>query len=121
MVLMSISTQSEHSGHTVTWIDDSFTIRSRFLGSELLIRKLAPDAEHLTEDRSVVRLTSRRYRTTVDNIIANPKAPIRDSLLQAKEDAVRFALELPARVEAVRNARKKELLSKLSVASLQDE
>jgi hypothetical protein len=119
-VRMFTSTQSEHFGHTVSWIEDSTAVRARFCGFELSIQKLAHDAEDLTGDGSVIRLNPRRYRTTVNQIIANPKTPIRGSLLQAKEDAVRFALDLPGRLEASRTEREKELLSKLGISSKTD-
>jgi hypothetical protein len=85
-------------------------------GMRLCIEKLPNRGRALSDDGSVVRFMPRQYKTTVDNVIANPKCPIRTDLSLAKDDAVAFALELPNRVLARREARKAELLSKLSIS-----
>jgi hypothetical protein len=115
MVMLAMQTQSVHHGREITWIANGKTIVGHFDNMRLCIEKLPNRGQPLSDNLSVVRLLPQQYKTTVDGVIANPKCPIRNSLHLAKEDAVAFAIELPSRIDARREARKAELLSKLSL------
>lgn len=113
--MTSVQTRSYHLKREITWLDQGDCIVGYLDGMRLCIEKLPNRGRLLTDDGSVVRFMPRQYRATVDKIIANPKCPIRTDVNLAKDDAVAFALELPNRILARREARRAELLSKLSL------
>lgn len=114
-IMTSVQTRSYHHKREITWLDQGDCIIGHLDGMRLCIEKLPNRGRALTDDGSVVRFMPRQYKATVDKIIANPKCPIRTDITLAKDDAVGFALELPTRVLARREARRAELLSKLSL------
>lgn len=111
----SVQTRSLHHEREITWLDQQDSIVGYLDGMRLCIEKLPNRGRALSTDGTVVRFMPRQYKATVDRVIANPKCPIRADLNLAKDDAVAFALELPSRVLARRDARRAELLSKLSL------
>jgi hypothetical protein len=113
--MTSVQTRSFHHKREITWLDQQDSIVGYLDGMRLCIEKLSTRGRALSDDGIIVRFVPRRYKTTVDEVIANPNCPIRTDLTLAKDDAVALALELPARILARREARKAQLLSKLSL------
>jgi len=113
--MSSVQTWSVHQEREIAWVDQQGSIVGYLDGMRLCIEKLPNRGRALSGDGAIVRLMPRQYKATVDSIVANPKCPIRTDLNLAKDDAVTFALELPGRILARREARKAELLSKLSL------
>lgn len=113
--MLSTQTQSVHHGHEITWFANGRTIVGHLHGMRLCIERLPNRGKPLNGDATVVRLLPQEYKATVDLVIANPKCPVRTNLHMAKEDAVSFALDLPSRIAARREARKAELISKLNL------
>ena len=116
-----LQTRSSHHDRDITWLDQGDCIVGHLDGMCLCIEKLPNRGRALTSDSSVVRLMPRQYQATVDKIIANPRCPVRTDINLAKDDAVAFALDLPNRILARREARRAKLLSKLSLPNDSDD
>jgi len=81
---MITQTSSQHHGQEVLWTDRDGIVSALFCGFHILIERVIPTPEALTEDRKVVAISRRRFRLLVDGVPTDPDREFFDTAEEAK-------------------------------------